>query len=462
VLPQLLSRYYYYFGRIVEATGESQRVGSHYRRAAEYDPAYSPPILALARRAVEQSDQRQAESLLINAAHAAMEHGGAEAAVPLQRGLARILLSSGARQDAIEAYRGILNVRPEATADRYALAEIYSADDVPRAIAELLKILARDIHHAPTYHLLGNLLLQSGEVERAVRNFAVMDLLGFSSGGESSPAAEALTVQEREPLRRQVTDEMRQRILCTPAAQEPIGEIFAAIAPQVATMFPKPSMGEDLVPAPRFEDRAFAALVADMAHVYCVEPEVYVGTNVLGGIALVSHPRRIVVLDRELVALDEGARRFLLGWAFEAIRGDYALLFHLGQRQRDELEALLGSLLVPEAKRSPSTNDIIQGLPRSAMRVIEQHAGEDQRIDIETWIDGMLAMAKRAGLFACDDLDISTRMIARLNGELLEPGPSGTAGLGAVLCGADLIRFFLAEEYHRLRDVLTRRESTPG
>ncbi|HWN67292.1 MAG TPA: tetratricopeptide repeat protein, partial [Haliangium sp.] len=462
VVPQLLSRYYYYLGRIVEATGETQRVSSHYRRAAEYDPAYSPPILALARRAVEQNDQRQAESLLINAAHAAMEHSGVEAAVPLQRGLARILLGSGSRQDAIEAYRGILNVRPDATADRYALAEIYTADDVPRAIVELTKILGRDIHHAPTYHLLGKLLLQGGEIDRAVRNFAVTDLLGFSAGGERSPAAEALAAQQREPLRRQVTDEMRQRILCTPAAHEPFGEIFAAISVQVATMFARAPVGDDLVPAGRSDDPAFASLVATMSHIYCVAPEVFVGKNVLGGIAVVSYPRPVVVLDRDLVAVGESTRRFLLGWAFDAIRGQYAVLFHLSQRQRDELGALLQSLLAPEAERSTATNEILQALPRSATRVIEEHAGRGSEFDVEAWIDGMLAMAKRAGLFACDDLDAATRMIARLNGEMLEPGPSGTAGLGAVLCGADLIRFFLSEEYHRLRDVLTRRESTPG
>jgi tetratricopeptide (TPR) repeat protein len=462
VLPQLLSRYYYYLGRILEATGETQRVGSHYRRAAEYDPAYAPPILALARRAVEQNDQRQAESLLINAAHAAMEHSGVEAAVPLQRGLARILLASGSRQDAIEAYRGILNVRPDATADRYALAEIYADDDVPRAIVELTKILLRDIHHAPTYHLLSKLLLQSGEMERAVRNFAVMDLLGFAAGGERSPAAEALAAQPREPLRRPVTDEMRQRILCTPAAHEPLAEIFAAIAAQVATMFSRPPMGDDLVPVARYEDPAFASLVMTMSQAYGVAPEVYVGKDVLGGIAMVSHPRPIVVLDRELAALDDSSRRFLLGWAFDSIRGGYAVLFHLGQRQRAELGALFRSLLAPEAERSPATNEIMQALPRTAMRVIEEHAGQGSALEVETWIDGMLAMGKRAGLFACDDLDAATRMIARHNGELLEPGPAGTSGLGAVLCGADLIRFFLSEEYHRLRDMLIRRESTPG
>jgi hypothetical protein len=83
-------------------------------------------------------------------------------------------------------------------------------------------------------------------------------------------------------------------------------------------------------------------------------------------------------------------------------------------------------------------------------------------VDPDSWVDGTLAIAKRAGLFACDDLDAATHMIARLNGEQLEPGLAGTAGLGAVLGGADLIRFFLSEEYHRLREVLIRRDSVPG
>jgi hypothetical protein len=391
-----------------------------------------------------------------------MEHSGVEAAVPLQRGLARILLVSGARQDAIEAYRGILNVRPDATADRYALAEVYADDDVPRAIAELTKILVRDIHHAPTYHLLGKLLLEAGELERAVRNFAVMDVLGFSAGGEKSPAAEALAEQAREPLRRPLTDEMRQRILLSQTTPDPASEIFAAISAQVAAMFAKPPMGDDLVPVQRFGDPALASLVASAAHMYCVDPEVYVGKDVPGGVMLLTHPRHIVVFDRDLVTVDENSRRFLFGWAFDALRGDYAILFHLSQRQRIEVSSLILSLLAPESERSGQTNDIIQALPRNAMRVVEQHAGHGHRVDPDSWIDGMLAIAKRAGLFACDDLDAATHMIARLNGEQLEPGLAGTAGLGAVLGGADLIRFFLSEEYHRLREVLIRRDSIPG
>ena len=113
VKPETLARYYYYLGRIIERAGDQRGAASQFRRAAEYDPGYAPPVLSLAKRSAESGDQRQAESLLINAAHAAMEAGGARAAVPLQRGLARILLASGDRPAAIEAYRGILAVEPE-------------------------------------------------------------------------------------------------------------------------------------------------------------------------------------------------------------------------------------------------------------------------------------------------------------------------------------------------------------
>ena len=96
-----------------------------------------------------------------------MAQGGPRAAVPLQRGLARILLASGDRPAAIEAYRGILNVEPDGASDRVALAEIYAVDDPQRAIGELRKVLERDIHHAPAYRLLASFYSRTGDVERA-------------------------------------------------------------------------------------------------------------------------------------------------------------------------------------------------------------------------------------------------------------------------------------------------------
>src|SRR5690606_24156506 len=153
---EALARYYYYKGRILDASGDARSAAPQYRRAIDYDPGYAPPALVLARRAADAGDQRQAETLLIETAHAAMAQGGPRAAVALQRGLARILLASGARPASIEAYRGILNVEPEGASDRVALAEIYAVDDPKRAIGELRKVLDRDIHHAPAYRLLAS------------------------------------------------------------------------------------------------------------------------------------------------------------------------------------------------------------------------------------------------------------------------------------------------------------------
>jgi len=142
---------------------EARGAGAQYRRAAEYDPSYAPPALALAKRAAQQGDRRAAEAILIEAAHAAMERGGPRAAVPLQRGLSRILLAAGERHAAIEAYRGILAVEPDGGEDRVALAEVYAMEDLPKAIQELHRVLDRDLRHAPAYRLLISLYERMGD-----------------------------------------------------------------------------------------------------------------------------------------------------------------------------------------------------------------------------------------------------------------------------------------------------------
>ncbi len=462
VSPSLLARYYYYKGRIIEAGGDDRKAASQYRRAAEYDPAYSSPVLALARRAIEQNEQRQAETLLINAAHAAMEHSGVEAAVPLQRGLARILLLSGDRKASIEAYRGILNVRPDDANDRYALAMIYSDGDPAKAITELGKSLIRDIYHAPTYQLMARLLVERAEIERARRVFSSMDALGFSDGIEPNPASEALAQSPREPLQIPLTDDSRQRLFLLPSMRTPIDNVYTAISDQLALIFPHRTMGENLFPVQQAGDEELLELITEIAHAYCIDPpEIYVGEEVPKGMVVLAKPRPIVVLDKRMLTAGTGARRFLLAWAFDAIRGDYAQLFNLSQRQQEELIGLLDALLAPKQERTGPTREFIESLPEEATQVIEQYAGRGREVSADYWFSEVIAMAARAGLFACDDLDAALRVIARMNGEELPAGTLGTAGLGAVLGGADMIRFYLSEEYHQMRRSLTGRASQP-
>lgn len=452
--PQALARYYYYRGRIIDASGDARAATSQYRRAVEYDPGYSPPALALARRAADSGDQGQAENLLINAAHAAMQQGGARAAVPLQRGLARILLSSGDRSAAIEAYRGILNVSADSAMDRVALAEIYAVEDIPKAISELRKVINRDIYHSPAYRMLAAMYTRLGEHQRALRSLSVMEMLGFAEDADRAAASQSRNAQMPRPIIRQLDENLRRQLMLTEAATGALGEIFNEISYEVSNLFPAPSMGEQLAPFKSVGSPQQKMELDSVAALFGVEPEVYVGVNVPGDVVLISYPRQIAVFDQGLLSEKPLAWRCLFGWAFEAIRGRYAILFSLGRRHRDELGSLLRSLLLPETNRTKPTVDFMRNLPPRAIQTIERCAGALVDTDIDTWIDDMLSLAKRAGLFTCNDFGVTTRMIARLSGE----SPSSDQdilALGSVLGGPDLVRFYLSDEYHKLHELLS-------
>ena len=454
VSPEQLARYYYYLGRIIEVGGDARAATSHYRRAAEYDPGYAPPALALASRAADLGDQAAAETLLIDAAHAAMQRGGEHAAVPMQRGLARILLTVGDRPAAIEAYRGILAVEPDNAADRMALAEIYAHEDLPRAIEEVKHVIQRDLRHAPAYRLMASFYARAGETERAVRVLTAMEVLGYAEDPDRRAATKARAEQLLMPIRHPMSDDLRRRFLLTQHSSSPLGELFEALVPYLTALFPEPPVGNNLIPVAVFEDADIKVMVADAVRLFGVEPEVYIGQDVPRGLVALSHPRPAVIIDRELLGETEPAKRFLLGWAFDAVRGGYALLQVLGRRQRAELGGLLKSILLPENERPGPTTEFMRTLPRGPLRVVERLQGMARMTDSEDWIDGMLATDRRAGLFACDDFAAATRMIARLGGDRL--GPSDIQALALVLCGEDLVRFYLSDEYHRLRESLSR------
>jgi hypothetical protein len=205
------------------------------------------------------------------------------------------------------------------------------------------------------------------------------------------------------------------------------------------------------------DDAALKVAVADVMRLYAVDADIYIGEKVPGNVVVAAYPRRMVVIDRSLLAESDPARRYVLGWAHEAIRGGYALLLQLGRRHRAELGSLLRALLLPEGERAGPTNDFVRALPKRAVKVLERHIGRGRDIDTEAWIDGMIACAKRGGLFACDDFAAATWMIARVMGENLGATErhEATVALGAVLGGSDLVRFYLSDDYHRLRDTLS-------
>jgi tetratricopeptide (TPR) repeat protein len=451
LIPEALARYYYYKGRILDASGDGRAAAPQYRRAIEYDPGYAPPALVLARRAADGGDQRQAETLLIEAAHSAMAQGGPRAAVPLQRGLARILLGSGDRPAAIEAYRGILNVEPDGASDRVALAEIYAVDDPGRAIGELRKVLDRDIHHAPAYRLLASFYARTGDNERAHRVLTALDLLGFAEEADRRTMQQLRATRQSKPLRRGLDDSNRERLLTTTAVREPIGEVWSAFAEELTALAAQPSLGENLVPAASVGDARLLQIAAEVGALFQIEPEVFVGDKVPGLFAATAYPNQILVIDRSLLLEGDQPLRFLFGYAYEAIRGGYAVLLQMGARQRRELGQVLRDLLSGAEPQGPAAELFHNAGPRAA-KILERHSGT-RDLDPGAWMDSMLAGAKRAGLVACDDFAAAIWMVARLSGEVLA-SHDDTVALGAVLGGPDLVRFFLSDNYQLIRDLL--------
>ena len=454
-----LARMYAFLGGVLEKVGDNRAATQQYRRAREYDPSLANPALALAQRALESGDQRQAESLLIATAHAALAARGPMGAVPLQRALAQLLLRSGDRAAAIEAYRGILQVAGDFS-DHVALAEIYSADNLPRAVAELRKVIAKNLNHEPTYRLLSALYERGGFPDRAARALEACRQLGFGDARDAAAAvrlrAQALTMSRPEPSQPApvISDQTRVQRVAHPVTITPLGILCTAAAPQLSDRFPTPMLGERLVPLASV-DRPAAFRAAEILRWWNVETELYVADRVPGLVAILAFPRRLIVVDRRLLAESSAVQRFVFGYAAEAIRSGYAWILALSERHRRELLTLLEELSTAAEDWSDVTRDFASRFPNAVEPLLTAVADEAIALDPLAWHDGAIAQMRRVGLLACDDIGVAAHAVALLAGELATPdsvpGREAIGTIGAAVAGADLMRYFLSDEFHGLR-----------
>ncbi len=449
-----LARYYYYLGRIHQRGGDQRAASSQYRRAAEYDPGYAPPALALAMFAVRAGDQSGAETRLLNAAHAAMGRDDKDSAIPLQRGLARVLLRAGDRDAAIEAYRGILEVEPDGAVDRLSLAEIYAETDLPRAITEVLRVIQKDLRHGPAYPVLAGYYMQADKPSRALRVLDTMELLGYAERKDRSLIDSAREGSKTIDLTKQLTADLRRALMANSALSGVVGELFTICSEQMAQIYPRAGLGDNLVPLPQVDDTKLHDAVGKVSRLFGLNPEIYVAEEVPSRVVAIGHPRQIVVVDRVLLEQSENEILFALGWAFDGICGRYAPILDLGEKQRRELGILMRSLFMPKETRNDQTNEFVETLPLEALEILRLHEGDFQEFDMAEWIDGMNASASRAGLLTCDDLSASARLLALLSGESIA---DNSGGLGKVFCGEDLFQFQMSDDYEELRLVLAGR-----
>ena len=82
----------------------------------------------------------------------------------------------------------------------------------------------------------------------------------------------------------------------------------------------------------------------------------------------------------------------------------------------------------------------------------------------DQWMHALSQAQDRAGILACDDFGAAARALAILHGEELAvthaaDAASGSTALGAVPGGAELVRYFLSDDYHRLRVALSETPS---
>jgi len=193
-------------------------------------------------------------------------------------------------------------------------------------------------------------------------------------------------------------------------------------------------------------------------------------------------------MSRALFQRSDRERRFLLGRAFESLRGMYAPILRLSQRERGEVGTLLRSLLLPDAERPGPAQEFVRQLPRKTQKALERFVipgltaaalpgppaapafgatgpaqaassttakGTELLPSADAWIAGLALAEDRAGILACDDFAAAARALAILSGEELAVTPDGAVALGAVPGGTELVRYFLSDDYHRLRLALS-------
>ena len=448
VPPEELARYYDYLGRIGEASGDAAGAGRAYRRAIDLDPSYPPAALSLARRAAAAGDRGQAQNIMDEALKVA-ETRGPEVELQLRRGMARffVAVDDGAR--AIDAYRQVLARAPESHDDRVAAAELlaHTNNTLNLAREELLLVLGSDLRHAPAYRLLVSVYQRSGDLDRAARVGTMLSLLGYAEATDRPPAFRA------NVKRGALSEELRRTRLLPPPVLGAYTEALSAVRETLDEVYGVPAV-HDAIPASAVTDPGFKVCVVDAQRLFGVTAEVYVAQQVPGGVIMFDSPKPTVVIESSFVERPDGERRFLLGRAFEPLRGGYALVTRLRAAQRAEVGHLLDQLIKPENEREAQVQEFVRALPRKALKAVERLQGLAPGASIDGWFAALGQAADRAGLLACDDVGAAARMLARLGGEELAVSADGAVALGQVVGGAELVRFFLSDAYHELRSTL--------
>ena len=517
--PQELARHYGYLGRILDAQGESTAAQQAYKRAVELDPTFAPPVLALARRAAHAGDRAQAEHLVREALTQLGQRRGVnaqadqETELQLRRGMA-YLLAAFDPQQATEAFVSLIElgtqhvgaegfaaaapsvfasddieqmgplVAWETLDDRVALADLrlHKLNDLGGARRELLRVIQRDLRHAPVYPLLVEVYERLGEPTRAQRTRELTWLLGY--GGPEGLPSQGLPAVVRggartgapaptkpAPRRGTLTPELRRsRLLPRALLDSQLLDLLLAMREGLDHLFPAPwPLPFDTMPlatGPTTSD--FRECLAGVERLFGFAKDsvlVLVAQHVPGFVQSLTvtqpgsrpAPLQVIVLAVSALLRPDAELRYLIGRALEPLSCGYASLLRLSDSEVERVVRLATALLTPPAEFDAATEDFWQLLSPAAQETItdiriaraapkdSSHDGvtapgtptasSTAALTIQECLNVLPLCADRAGLLAADDIVATIYMMARAQGQDLDaaiPGMSGLTALGTL------------------------------
>ena len=513
--PQELARHYGYLGRILDAQGESTAAQQAYKRAVELDPTFAPPVLALARRAAHAGDRAQAELLVRDALTQLGQRRGVnaqadqETELQLRRGMA-YLLATFDPQQAAEGFISLIElgtqhvgaegfaaaapsvfasddieqmgplVAWETLDDRVALADLrlHKLNDLGGARRELLRVIQRDLRHAPVYPLLIEVYERLGEPTRAQRTRELTWLLGYGGpeglpsqglpavvrgGGRAGPPVPAKPL----PYRGTLTPELRRsRLLPRVLIDSQLLDLLLAMREGIDHLFPAPwPLPFDTMPLATGPTTAdFRECLAGVERLFGFAKDsvlVLVAQHVPGFVQSLTvtqpgsrpGPLQVIVLAVSALLRPDAELRYLIGRALEPLSCGYASLLRLSDSEVERVVRLATALLTPPAEFDAATQEFWQLLSPAAQETItdiriaraapkdSSHDGvtapgtpaaSTAALTIQECLSALPLCADRAGLLAADDIVATIYMMARAQGQDLDAAVPGLSGMTAL------------------------------
>jgi tetratricopeptide (TPR) repeat protein len=444
--------------------GNVDRAVALYEAAIADDPATPGAFEAIEKVLLDSGDVEGTERAYVRQIERLSARNERRAQGALLEKLATI------REDRLADFEGaaaaldqLATLRPTAIEPRIHLARILEENEQEALAARCLEIASRIAPNDPrSYRALARIALRKGERDRAYNAASVLVHLGEANEEEQALYRAHAPRFAQNPTR--ALDDSAFVVL-RPEDEDPIVRaIFAAVgnaavlarldALKAKKLLPKldPKEKQDL-------ERSTVSAVRSVgwaARMFGVRtPEVYARPGDPAGLVpLLSYEPAYLLGDGVLSGRTIPELAFLLGYELALVRTvDRLIAFHPSLNDLKAVVVAAIGLVVPSelppelAAVRESMGGRLDAVRRlelqNAVRALTQRGGQ---LDVLAFLRSLERTACRAGLLACGDITVATRLLSIEGGAL--------SGLSAKERVNDLIAFSISEPYAKLRAAL--------